>query len=431
MGDTENKIPLRSEVAVENTWALEDLYATDDDWKADMERLKSMMQQACGYQGRLSQSSAQLLAFLKLQDDINVVLTDFANYSFRKADEDTRNTTYQGFKSQTNSLIVALSGALSFAEPEILSIPDETLEQFYQEQSELSVYKRYIHDIRRKKAHILSNAEEKIMAAAGEMAQAPDEIYGLLNNADMTFPDITDSNGKQLHVTHGSFIPLLQNSDVKVRKAAFESLYSSYDSLKNTSAALLAAQMKQLQFNANMRHYDSALAAALDKDNEYLLMTDKVLDGNCYMNELVDSSWDVSELRTWLNTSYLSKAFSDEELNLIKKTHIGKPENYFYSTSNGNESEDYLVILSCSNLVYSEYGLRDEDVEKRQAKATDYAIARGVFVDENNGAKWWTSSNGSMNTSYVFVNSNGIISAGGELATNTSIGVRPVMTVSK
>lgn len=169
----------------------------------------------------------------------------------------------------------------------------------------------------------------------------------------------------------------------------------------------------------------------IDKDNEYLLMTDKVLDGNCYMNELVDSSWDVSELRTWLNTSYLSKAFSDEELNLIKKTHIGKPENYFYSTSNGNESEDYLVILSCNNLVYSEYGLRDEDVEKRQAKATDYAIARGVFVDENNGAKWWTSSNGSMNTSYVFVNSNGIISAGGELATNTSIGVRPVMTVSK
>lgn len=169
----------------------------------------------------------------------------------------------------------------------------------------------------------------------------------------------------------------------------------------------------------------------IDKDNEYLLMTDKVLDGNCYMNELVDSSWDVSELRTWLNTSYLSKAFSDEELKLIKKTHIGKPENYFYSTSNGNESEDYLVILSCSNLVYSEYGLRDEDVEKRQAKATDYAIARGVFVDENNGAKWWTSSNGSMNTSYVFVNSNGIISAGGELATNTSIGVRPVMTVSK
>ncbi len=267
MGDTENKIPLRSEVAVENTWALEDLYATDDDWKADMERLKSMMQQACGYQGKLSQSSAQLLAFLKLQDDINVVLTDFANYSFRKADEDTRNTTYQGFKSQTNSLIVALSGALSFAEPEILSIPDETLEQFYQEQAELSVYKRYIHDIRRKKAHILSNAEEKIMAAAGEMAQAPDEIYGLLNNADMTFPDITDSNGKQLHVTHGSFIPLLQNSDVKVRKAAFESLYSSYDSLKNTSAALLAAQMKQLQFNADMRHYDSALAAALDNNN--------------------------------------------------------------------------------------------------------------------------------------------------------------------
>ena len=84
MGDTENKIPLRSEVAVENTWALEDLYATDDDWKADMERLKSMMQQIAGYQGKLGESSASLLAYLKLQDDINIVMTDFANYAFRK-----------------------------------------------------------------------------------------------------------------------------------------------------------------------------------------------------------------------------------------------------------------------------------------------------------------------------------------------------------
>ena len=259
MGDTENKIPLRSEVAVENTWALEDLYATDDDWKADMERLKSMMQQIAGYQGKLGESSASLLAYLKLQDDINIVMTDFANYAFRKADEDTRNTTYQGFKSQTNSLIVAITGACSFAEPEILSIPDEKLEQFYAEQPELSVYKRFINDIRRKKAHILSNAEE--------MAQAPGEIYGLLNNADMTFPDITDAKGNKLPVTHGSFIPLLNNADRNIRKAAFNSLYSTYDSMKNTSAALLAAQMKQLQFNADMRHYDSALAAALDSNN--------------------------------------------------------------------------------------------------------------------------------------------------------------------
>ena len=267
MSDTENKIPLRSEVALEDTWALEDLYATDEDWKADMERLKAMMKQSSEYQGKLGESSATLLAFLKLQDDINVIVTDFANYSFRKADEDTKNTTYQGFKSQTNSLLVALSGAVSFAEPEILAIPDATLEKFYQEQSELSVYKRYINDIRRKKAHILSNAEEKILAAAGEMAQAPGEIYSLLNNADMTFPDVTDAKGTKLPVTHGSFIPLLHNADRNVRKAAFDSLYGTYDSMKNTSAALLAAQMKQLQFNADMRHYDSALAAALDSNN--------------------------------------------------------------------------------------------------------------------------------------------------------------------
>lgn len=264
MSETENKIPLRSEVAIENTWDLTDLYATDDDWKADMERLKSMMQEAGSYQGKLGEDSAKLLAFLKLQDDINVIVTDFANYAYRKADEDTKNTTYQGFKAQTNSTIVAITGALSFAEPELLAIPEETLAQFYQAEPQLLTYQRYIHNIRRKKAHILSNAEEKILAAAGEMAQAPGEIYGLLNNADMTFPDVQDAKGNTLQVTHGSFIPLLHHSEAGVRKAAFESLYSTYDSLKNTSAALLAAQMKQLQFQADMRHYDSALAAALD-----------------------------------------------------------------------------------------------------------------------------------------------------------------------
>lgn len=261
------KIPLRSEVPVEYTWALEDLYATDDDWKKDLALLKEKTEEIAKFQGTFAQSSKQLLAFFQLQDEISVIADSFLNYAIRKSDQDTKNTTYQGFRDQAMSVYVALQSATSFSEPEILSLSDEALNNYFKEEPSLNTYKRFINDLRRKKEHILSNEEERIMAAANEMMQAPGDINSMLNNADMTYPDIEDANGNKLPVSHGSFIPLLHNPDVNVRKAAFESLYSTYDSLKNTSAALLSSQMKQLQFNANMRHYGSALEASLDQTN--------------------------------------------------------------------------------------------------------------------------------------------------------------------
>ena len=169
----------------------------------------------------------------------------------------------------------------------------------------------------------------------------------------------------------------------------------------------------------------------VDNGGSYILMTDMLLDCEKYMEKLGDSSWDVSHLRTWLNTTYSGIAFNSEEHGLIQKTLVTKPENYFYSTFNGADSEDYVVVLSCRSLVNSQYGLRDEDQDRRVAYATDYAVAKGLFADEEGRGKWWTSSNGSNNKSYVFVNYDGVISAGGELATNSKIGVRPVITVNK
>lgn len=257
----------RSEVPKEHTWALEDLYINDDAWKADLDKLKEMLPSISAYQGTLGDSASNLLGFFELQDEITVLLDSFANYAMRKADEDTKNTTYQGYKDQTMGLYVAISSALSFAEPEILEISDEALADFYNSEPKLNIYKRCINDIRRKKAHILSAAEERILAAAGDIAQAPDDIYGLLNNADMTFEPVTAANGDKLPVTHASFISLLHNSDRNVRKEAFESLYGTYDKFKNTCAATLSAQMKQLSFFANMRKYESPLQAALDSTN--------------------------------------------------------------------------------------------------------------------------------------------------------------------
>lgn len=262
-----DEIKNRKDIPIEHTWALEDLYPSDEEWKKDLEKLKEMLPQIESYCGKLGESADTLLSFLRQQDELSIFLDRFANYSMRKADEDTKNTTYQGLKDQTTGIYVALSSALSFAEPEILAISDSILEKFYTQKPELQTYKRYLDDIRRKKAHILSNAEEKILAAAGDLAQSPDDIFGLLNDADMTFDSVSDIEGNRYPVTHATFISLLHKTDRSVRKAAFESLYKTYEAHKNTSAAILSAQMKQLNFFAKMRKYDSPLHAALDNSN--------------------------------------------------------------------------------------------------------------------------------------------------------------------
>lgn len=284
----------RSDVPKEYTWAVEDLYASDEDWKKDLEKIKGMIPQIESFRGKLGERADNLLDLLKLQDEITVLIDRFANYSLRKADEDTKNTTYQGYKDQTTGIFVAISSALSFAEPEILEIPDTVLNEFYEKQPGLKQYKRYINDILRKKAHILSDAEEKILAAAGELAQAPDDIFTLLNDADLTFDSVTDIEGNRLPVTHASFIPLMHNYDRNVRKDAFQSLYRKYGEFKNSSAALLSAQMKQLNFFAKMRKYNSPLEAALDSTNVNPQVYYNLIDA---VHENMDSMYKYVRLR--------------------------------------------------------------------------------------------------------------------------------------
>lgn len=284
----------RSDVPKEYTWAVEDLYASDEDWKKDLEKIKGMIPQIETYQGNLGKNADNLLNFLKLQDEISVLIDRFANYSMRKADEDTKNTTYQGFRDQTTGVYVAISSALSFAEPEILEIPDTVLNGFYEKQPGLVRYRRYLNDILRKKAHILSDAEEKILAAARDLAQSPDDIFSLLNDADMTYESVTDIEGKRYPVTHASFLPLMQNYDRNVRKDAFESMYKTYAEHKNTSAAILSAQMKQLNFFSRMRRYNSPLEAALDATNVNVQVYNNLIDA---VHENMESMYKYVRLR--------------------------------------------------------------------------------------------------------------------------------------
>lgn len=260
----EKKIPVRSEADPKYTWALEDVYANNDLWKADLEKARALPEQLAAYKGHLGDSAQKLLEFLQLGDSISVLFDALYGYAQRRSDEDTANSLYQGMTSQAMSAMVAVDAASSFETPELLAIPDDTLEQFYKDEPALETYRLALTRIRNKRAHILSDAEEKLLASAGEMSQAPDSVYSVFADADLKFPAATDKDGKSHPVTHGTYIPLMHSADRILRKSAFESLYSVYGQFRNTAAALLSAQVKQLKFYADARKYDSTLQASLD-----------------------------------------------------------------------------------------------------------------------------------------------------------------------
>lgn len=259
-----NKIPARADVPAKDKWAIQDLFATDDDWRAALAKAKEFIPRITAFRGRLAESGAALLSFFRLDDEISLAFDALVHYAQRRSDEDTRVAAYQEMVSQVTRFAVEIQSAAAFETPELLAISDEDMNRLYAEAPELELYRLNIDRIRRRREHVLSDKEEAILAAAGEMAASPDDIYSMLNDADLKFPDAVDKDGNKHPVTHGTFIPLMQSYDRVLRKSAFDSLYSVYGQFRNTSAATLSAQLKQLLFFANVCKYPSTLDAALD-----------------------------------------------------------------------------------------------------------------------------------------------------------------------
>lgn len=258
------RIPQRCDIHEKDKWAIEDIYLTDAAWEQDLVKARGYAEKIASYKGLLSTDSAKLLEYLRLDDDMTVVLEALVNYAQRRNDEDTRDAKYQDMVSRMEMLFVDISGASAFVTPELLSIDDETMERFFREQPEMELYRLCIERVRRRRAHILSEAEERIMALTGEMTGSPDNIFSMFNDADLKFPDATDKDGNKHQVTHGSYIPLMHSNDRELRKSAFESLYGVYENFRNTSAAVLSSQVKCLTFRARARNYENTLQAALD-----------------------------------------------------------------------------------------------------------------------------------------------------------------------
>ncbi|BAU27938.1 oligoendopeptidase F [Aneurinibacillus soli] len=263
---TQKTLPKRSEVKQENKWKLEDMFPSDAAWEDEYKQVQQHIEEMGHYKGKLAQSPSVLADCLKTYEKLGLAMERVYVYARMRRDEDNTNTTYQGMTDRAGSLNVSVSSATSFLVPEILAMPEEKLEDYIADPV-LASHTFYLKEIKRQKAHVLSAIEEQIVAQAGELAQAPQTIFGMINNADMVFPTITDEHGNDVQITHGRYIQLMESQDRRVRQEAFKAVYDTYGKQKNTIAATLNASVKKDVFYARIRKYPSALAASLDDDN--------------------------------------------------------------------------------------------------------------------------------------------------------------------
>ena len=271
-------IRTRDQIPQEDTWALEDLYPSDESWEQALSALTARQSEAAAFAGKLGESGETLCAFLHLVEDVEGQSELLANYAMRKADQDTRNAAYQAMVGKLMGVLTAVSAAFSFATPEIMAIPEEALEGFYKAAPALERYRRYLNNERRRREHTLSAAEERLLAAAGEMANAPETVFGSFLNADMRYPDAVDSEGKPHALSQSTFVPLEESGDRALRKSAYENLYNTLGGMRNTAAGLLDAQNKQQKFFATARKYGSAREAAMDRTNVPVSVYDNLIE---------------------------------------------------------------------------------------------------------------------------------------------------------
>lgn len=257
----------RQEIDNRYKWNIEAMYPEETRWDQDFEEVTRLIAHFLSLSGTLSASGADLLTAFQKRDEIWLILERMYVYSRMKKDEDNRLEKYQNMNDRCSSLVARASSALSFFTPELLEIPEDRISTFYSDHPELETYRFAIDSSFREKAHILTPAEESIMAQYSEITGATNNVFSMLNNADMRFAEITDEKGEKVELTHGRFIGFMESRDRRVRKEAFEAMYAPYKSQINTLAALYNYNTKTDVVQSRLRNYPSSLDAALSGDN--------------------------------------------------------------------------------------------------------------------------------------------------------------------
>ena len=267
MTDTPKQLPLREDVPVAMTWDLTKIFENDEAFEAAFSEVQAILPKAQTLKGTLGNGAQAFLEALEYILNVSRQLELLYVYSHLKNDQDTANTTYQGLYGRASALLSQVSEAISWFEPELLTLSDEQVLGYLEEEAQLSHYRHYVEQVIANRSHILPQEQEALLAGAGEIFRSPSTTFSVLNNADLEFPIIDGENGEKIQLSHGIYGQLMESTNREVREAAFKGIYSVYKQFRNTFATTLSTNIKAHNFQAKVRHFESAREAALSHNH--------------------------------------------------------------------------------------------------------------------------------------------------------------------
>ena len=256
----------RNEIEEKYTWDLSTIFPTDEAFEAELAQVSEEVKKAASLAGHLLDSADSLLTTTEVQLDLMRRIEKLYSYAHMKNDQDTRVAKYQEYQAKGMTLYSDFGQSFAFYEPEFMAITEEQYQAFLAEQPALQLYQHYFDKLLKKKAHILTQREEELLAGAGEIFGAAGETFAILDNADIVFPMVHDEDGNEVQLSHGNYITLVESKNREVRKEAYEALYSVYEQYQHTYAKTLQTNVKVHNYNAKVRKFSSAREEALSAD---------------------------------------------------------------------------------------------------------------------------------------------------------------------
>ena len=268
------KVPARSEVPEKLTWDLERVYQSIEEWKKDQQKLENKLDEFKHAKDQLEMNADKFLEVIEQYLEIMRIYEKLAVFASMKNDQDTTNSQYQELQGMADNLGTQVSEAVAWFQPALVHLDDQVVQDYFHQNSKLKPYRHFITELRSQREHLLSDAQEELLAAAGNIFGAPEKTFEMLSDADLKFPVVEGENGQKVELSEGTYSKLLESVDQKVRQGAFKALYQTYGAFKNTFATTLTSQVQVQNYQAKVRHYASAKDAALSENH----IPDKVYD---------------------------------------------------------------------------------------------------------------------------------------------------------
>lgn len=374
------KVPTRSEVPEELTWDLERVYQSIEDWKKDQQKLEQKLAEFRRAKDQMKAGAEEFLTVIEHYLEIMRIYEKLAVFASMKNDQDTTNSKYQELQGMADNLGTQVSEAVAWFQPALVHLDDRVVQDYFEQNPNLEPYRHFITELRSQRDHLLSDAQEELLAAAGNIFGAPEKTFEMLSDADLKFPVVEGENGQKVELSEGTYSKLLESADQKVRRGAFKALYQTYGAFKNTFATTLTSQVQVQNYQAKVRHYASAKDAALSENH----IPDKVYD------VLID------EVHRNLPLLHRYVKLRGEVLNL-NKVHM---------------YDLYTPIVKESNLSFTYSEAQAKALEALQVYGDDYLQHvqeafdnRWIDVVENKGKRTGAYSSGGYDTDpYILLN---------------------------